>query len=87
MSTTAPEIDRQVYDEELREFLPERVFDAHVHLLDRSCLMPGYEFPPRNCFSKFGGAFTVEQYLEWTSAMMPDQEVCLNSFGNVTVSF
>lgn len=29
---TQTELDRQIYEEELQDFLPERMFDAHVHL-------------------------------------------------------
>ena len=32
------EQDRVIWKEELAQFVPERVFDAHVHLLDRQHL-------------------------------------------------
>lgn len=81
MTVACTESDRAVYEEELKPFLPRRIFDAHVHLFDRSCLFPGAEFPPKNCYRRFGGVFTREQYLDWTRALLPDQEVSLNSFG------
>jgi len=76
------EADRQVYDRELRDFLPSKIFDAHVHLFDRSCLMPGVQFPPTSCYQKFGGTFELEQHLAWTAALLTEQEVHLNSFGH-----
>ena len=30
--------DRQIWEEELAGFLPERLFDAHIHLLNRAHL-------------------------------------------------
>ena len=32
------EHDRQIWEEELADFVPARVFDAHVHLLDPALL-------------------------------------------------
>jgi len=75
------EKDRQIYEKEFREWLPKKIFDAHVHLFDESCLMPEYIFPEKSCFQKFGCKFTLEMYLEYISAMLPEQEIFLNSFG------
>ncbi len=73
--------DRKVYQEELRDFLPAKLFDAHVHLFDPACLRPGFAFPDRSCFRKFGGTFTLEQLLEWAAVWLPDQELHVNGFG------
>lgn len=32
--------DQQIWDEELQDFIPERIFDAHVHLFDPQHLKP-----------------------------------------------
>ncbi len=74
--------DQKVYEQELRAFLPTKLFDAHVHLFDQTCLLPGKSFPPKSCFRKFGGIFTLEQLLEWAARWLPDQELHLNSFGH-----
>lgn len=81
MATDQTEADRQIYERELKAFLPARILDAHVHLFDRAAIAPGAQFPPACCFHKFGGTFTVEQYREWMAALLPGQEVHLNSFG------
>ena len=81
MNVDVNDADRAIYESELREWLPRRIFDAHVHLLDRSCLQPDYMASTRNCYEKFGGTFTLEQCLAWYAAMMPEQEFHLNSFG------
>lgn len=36
--------DQQIWDEELAEFLPERIFDAHIHMLHRGHLPAGSSF-------------------------------------------
>ncbi|MDC0935562.1 amidohydrolase family protein [Pirellulales bacterium] len=73
--------DRQIYEQELCDFLPAKIFDSHIHMFDRSCLVPGFEFPPQNVFQKFAGTFTIEQCQEWIQALLPQQEFHLNSFG------
>jgi uncharacterized protein len=77
------DVERQleIYDRELRGFLPPRILDAHVHLFDATCRMPGAKLPPKSCYRKFGGVFTLEQMLDWTRVFLPGQELHLNSFG------
>ena len=82
MSFDPTDRDRAIYAEELRDFLPPRVFDVHVHLLDRTCLAPDFTFGPRNPFRKFGGQFTIEQCFTAFRALLPEQEIHLNSFGH-----
>ena len=74
--------DRDVYDRELRGFLPPRLFDVHVHLLDAESHIAGREYPPRSCYRKFGCTFTREQYLDWAAEWLPDQELHFNAFGH-----
>jgi predicted TIM-barrel fold metal-dependent hydrolase len=73
--------DRQIYQQELRAFLPPRIFDAHVHLFDATCLQPGATFPARNVYQKFGGVSPLETYLAWAAEHLPEQEIHLNAFG------
>ncbi len=73
--------DREIYERELRDFLPAKIFDSHVHMFDRSCLVAEFEFPPRNVYQKFGGAFTIAQCEAWVQSLLPQQEFHLNSFG------
>jgi len=76
------ERDRQIYECELRGFLPSRIFDAHVHFFDDSCLVPDATFPPRHCYRKFGGAFTPSEYQAWAKQALPGVEMHANSFGH-----
>jgi len=82
MSCDSQEKDQRIYDRELRGFLPSKIFDAHVHFFDRSCLVPGASFPSRHCYRKFDGAFSPSQYLEWAAAALPGVDICANSFGH-----
>ena len=73
--------DRQIYERELREFLPSKIFDTHIHIFDHSCLLPGAGFAPKHVYAKFGGVFTFEQCLEWAATILPEQSFHLNCFG------
>ncbi|MCF7855225.1 MAG: amidohydrolase family protein, partial [Candidatus Pacebacteria bacterium] len=77
----APVTDKSIYDKELRDFLPPKIFDAHVHLFDRSCLKPSAQFAAKNTYEKFGGVFSKEQYLQWIERLFPEQQYRFNSFG------
>jgi len=81
MSIDVSDSDRKIYERELKGFLPPRIFDAHIHLFDRSCMVPKYQVPPRSIFGKFDGVFTMEQCMDWAKALLPEQEFHLNSFG------
>ena len=82
MNIDLSEADQRIYERELRDFLPAKIFDAHVHLLDRTCLIPGAGFPPKHIYQKFGGIFSLEQCLAWAKAFLPEQEFHLNGFGD-----
>ncbi|MFA7174021.1 MAG: amidohydrolase family protein [Kiritimatiellia bacterium] len=73
--------DKQVYERELCGFLPEKILDAHVHIFDHSCLVPGAKFSGQNVYQKFGGVFSYEQCLQWAATLMPEQQFHLNCFG------
>ncbi len=76
------ERDRAVFRDELGDFLPDRIFDAHVHLFDATIFKPDAVLPAKSCYRKFGGVFPLEQYLSWAEEWLPDREMHLNSFGH-----
>ncbi len=78
----ALERDLAIYERELKSFLPSKIFDAHVHLFDDSCKIPGAKLSPKSSYRKFGGVFTIEQYLDWARERLPEQEIYINSFGS-----
>ena len=82
MTIKYDESDRRVFESELRDFLPSRIFDAHIHLFDSSCMAPDHRFPPKSCYAPFGGSFSLEQCLDWTDSLLPGIEFHLNSFGH-----
>jgi len=75
------ELDRIIYEDELKDFLPSNFFDVHLHIFDESNFPADYVLPEKSCYHKFGGTFPVEYYLEYTKKMLPDQEIFFNSFG------
>lgn len=61
--------DQQIWDEELADFVPDRVFDAHIHLLDRKHLgdQPG-------ALSSWSDA-DLEVIRRWAGRLYPGREV------------
>ena len=81
ISVDMTDMDRNIYETELRAFLPEKVLDAHAHLFDATCLMPSARFSEKSVYGKFGGLFSYEQMLAWAEALLPDQTFAMNAFG------
>ncbi len=75
------DLDQQVYETELKDFLPAKLFDAHAHIFDSSNFPPDYAMAEKCCYQKFGKIFPMESYLAWTKTMLPEQEIFVNSFG------
>ena len=69
------EHDRRIWDEELSDFLPERIFDAHIHLLDRRHL------------ADVPGAFTtwtdadLDTLRAWAATLYPGRETHFLALG------
>lgn len=61
--------DQQIWDEELSDFIPERVFDAHIHMLNPVHLAPS----PRTGFHdwSFADLATLRQ---WAERLYPGRE-------------
>ena len=74
------ERDRQIYREELAPFLPRRIFDAHVHVFDKSFFPPDFAFKPLSVYNKFGGEFPLALWRSLMQEILPEQEVWLNCF-------
>ena len=60
--------DQQIWDEELADFVPDRVFDAHIHMLDRRHLsdVPG-------AFQNWTNA-DLETLKAWAERLYPGRE-------------
>lgn len=75
------ERDRACWEEELLPWLPKRLFDAHVHVFQQTSFPPGFTFPPRNCYHKFGGQFDGDQCLDLAELLLPGIEFGMLCFG------
>ncbi len=73
--------DAVIYREELNPRLPRRIFDAHVHIFERDAFPDGFAFPPKNCYQRFGGAFSLSQWRDLVAELLPEQQIFLNCFG------
>lgn len=73
--------DADIYREELNPRLPRRIFDAHVHIFERNAFPADFAFPPKNCYQRFGGAFSLLQWRDLVAELLPEQQVSLNCFG------
>ena len=74
--------DQKVYEDELRDWLPDKIFDAHVHLFSGSCFQDNYVLPPKSSYWKFGGEITIEQYNHINSILLPEQKISTLCFGH-----
>ncbi len=72
--------DREVFKQELADFLPGRIFDAHVHISDRASFRG--ELGPTDYRTKFGGKFEYSDWLAATAQIMPDRDIYANIFGS-----
>lgn len=79
--------DRKIYENELKDFLPKKIFDAHVHLFDTTCMPVGYEFPKKSCFQKFGCKFMNENWQAYMGKLLPGHDIYMNSFGHPELGF
>ena len=73
--------DRDVYESELRDWLPERIFDAHVHVFPRDSFPADHAFAPKNVYRRFGCEHTVEYCRDAARLLLPDCEFGMLSFG------
>ena len=75
------ENDRAIYHHELADFLPGKILDAHVHLLQKSDFPADHTFGPTDMLTKFGCQLTLDDCRLWMDTLLPDQSVSYNTFG------
>ncbi|MBT3376121.1 MAG: amidohydrolase family protein [Lentisphaerae bacterium] len=74
--------DRGIYDQELRDWLPKRIFDAHVHVFPRDSFPGNHVFPPKNVYRRFGCQHTAEYCRAAAHLLLPDCDFGMLSFGS-----
>ena len=62
--------DKELWEEELADFVPERVFDAHIHLCDESNIFEGYD----RSKIQFSNA-NLSTLKSWAAKLYPGREV------------
>lgn len=80
------ENDRMVFQEELRERLPPKIFDAHIHIVRKESYLNGYMPKPEGYLKKFGNEHTFQRACEMFEKFLPGVNVSFNAFGSPTPS-
>ena len=75
------DMDRRVYAEELKDRLPDRIFDAHIHLWERSDFPEIWPLEPKNYINYFDGHFSLAEWTALLPDLLPGKEVAFNAFG------
>jgi len=60
--------DRQIWEEELAEFVPERMFDAHCHMFQIAHMRPGAPLSSR-------GEADLSTLRAWAEALFPGRRM------------
>lgn len=71
--------DLQIFQQELDDFLPGKIFDCHVHLFEKSSFSG--TILPTDFRQKFGGEFTFEMCDQYLGTLLPNRQIAYNSFG------
>lgn len=76
------EYDKHVYETELKDFLPDKIVDAHIHIWDETCVKTA----PSNGGSKWtrliAENLTGEDLVKATQLLLPGKEVTPLVFGS-----
>ena len=70
--------DQQIWDEELQEFVPDRVFDAHIHLFDPAHMSAGSAAPSSR------GLNDLSSLQAWATRLYPGRETHFLVLGTPT---
>ena len=70
--------NRRIFDDELNDFLPEKIFDAHVHLAPADGFLPGAPF---SCGGVPIPAYTYEDLGQDLAAVFPGRQTEALCFG------
>lgn len=71
--------DRKIFTDELADFLPPKIFDAHVHIFTAETCRR--KFSPREYQSLCGGKFDFDDWRRIIAELLPGREVHANIFG------
>lgn len=77
--TTEKERNLKIYNEEIRDFIPERVFDFHVHVFNEKIIPggdPGFELPGSHIKS-----YTIPELMDDMKKIYPGKECSAVVFG------
>lgn len=70
------------YEDDLKPFLPPKIFDAHVHFVRRESWSADVQLEETDYKLKFGWHFGWSEALERARELIPCQELSVNAFGS-----
>ena len=82
MMETITEHDREVYRNEFAGRLPAKIFDSHVHIVQKRSFPADWPSTNISYVAKTGNEFTVEKFFELYREFLPDAEMSLAGFGS-----
>ena len=74
--------DKYVYETELKDFLPEKIIDAHVHISDATCVATASANGGSTWTSLIAEYLTGEDLLKCNEMLLPGKEVTPLAFGS-----
>ena len=75
--------DREVYERELKSFLPDKIFDAHVHVSTSGLASYGSHNGGSTWLDHISQEMDVKKFLEINHEMFPNQKIEALIFGSV----
>lgn len=73
--------DKIIYQEEFADKLPAKIFDAHVHIWDKSSFPENFSFPELSWAKAFNEEFSLQDWRNAMNELLPEQKVELLGFG------
>ncbi len=78
-----PQKNRAIYDIELRDWLPDQILDAHIHIIHRDSYPTDFDPGPELWMSHVNrGSYTIEDCQADAAAILPGQEFSGLCFGS-----
>lgn len=80
------ERNRHIYETELRDWLPDTILDAHIHLIRRQDYPPDFRPKPKSYYTHLPGqSYTLEQCKADAARMLPGKRFLGLCFGSPSI--
>ena len=76
------EYDKHVYETELKDFLPDKIVDAHIHVSDETCVRTASSNGGSEWTRLIAQYFTGEDLINASQLLLPGKELTPLVFGS-----